>query len=238
MFKGQGSFAVEMSELRTVANQSNQNTLVLGDEICKGTEQDSAISIMAATIESLCEKTKANFIFSSHYHEILDFDEISNLKQLGVFHLKSYPDPDTGAIIYEYKLTDGVGPTIFGIEVARSMGYNRDICDRAIHFRNKRLKKKEHYLSIKTSQYDSNVYMDECSVNKCDELPDDTHHQDQQQTADQFGNIGHFHKNRKHNLVPLCKKHHRLADKGLLQFTYVMTSDGVKLMCESKDVMK
>lgn len=231
LFKGQGSFAVEMSELRTVANQSTPNTLVLGDEICRGTEQDSAISIMAATIEWLCKERKANFIFSSHYHEVLDFEEISGLKELGVFHLRAYPDPNTGAIVYEYKLSKGVGTTIFGIEVARSMGYKPSVCDRAIHFRNKRLKKKQHYLSTKTSQYDTGVYMDSCSVKECKEEPIDSHHEAQQQTADQFGNIGHFHKNRKHNLFPLCKKHHVLGDKGLLHFEYKMTSNGVQLMC-------
>lgn len=235
MFKGQGSFAVEMSELRTVANQSLPNSLVLGDEICKGTEQDSAMSIMASTIEWLCTEKKANFIFSSHYHEILDFDEISGLKELGIYHLKGYPNPKTGEIVYEYKLSKGVGTTIFGIEVARSMGYHPKICDRAIYFRNKRLSKKQHYLDTKTSNYNSGVYMDKCSVEGCKVSPDDTHHEAQQQTADQFGNIGHFHKNRMHNLVPLCKSHHCLADKGKLNFTYKMTSNGVKLMCNVMD---
>lgn len=238
MWKGQGSFAVEMSELRTVANQATQNSLVLGDEICRGTEQDSAITIMAATIEWLCLHCKANFIISSHYHEVLDFEEISSLKELGVFHLTANIHPETGAIIYEYKLSKGVGPTIFGIEVAKSMGYNSSVCDRAIYFRNKRMKKKQHYLAIKTSQYDSELYMDACSVKECKEDPCDSHHNSQQHTADEFGNISHFHKNRKHNLVPLCKKHHNLADKGLLHFEYKMTSNGVELICTSTVIDK
>jgi len=182
---------------------------------------------------SVSSQSKANFIFSSHYHEVLDFDEISNLKELGVFHLKAYPDADSGAIVYEYKLSKGMGATIFGIEVARSMGYNASICDRAIYFRNKRMNKKQNYLSTKTSQYDTDLYMDACSFEGCSLEVCDTHHEAQQQTADQFGNIGHFHKNRKHNLVPLCKMHHNLADKGLLQFEYKMTSNGVQLLCTS-----
>ena len=72
--------------------------------------------------------------------------------------------------------------------------------------------------------------MDTCSVDECQNPPEDTHHQAQQHTADQFGNIEHYHKNRKHNLVPLCKEHHRMADKGLIDFSFKMTSDGVKLM--------
>lgn len=231
MWRGQGSFAVEMSELRTVANQANPNSLVLGDEICKGTEQHSAISIMAATVEYLCTKPKANFIFSSHYHELLDYNEIKQLKNLGVFHLKSTMNHETKEIIYEYTLSTGIGQTIFGIEVARSMGYNDKICDRALYFRNKRLKKKQHFLSTKTSVYDSGVYIEKCSVEECLNDACDSHHEKQQQTADTFGAVGHFHKNRKHNIVPLCKKHHKLADKQLLHFEYKMTSDGVKIFC-------
>jgi len=231
MWRGQGSFAVEMSELRTVVNQSGPNTLVLGDEICRGTEQDSGIPIIAATIEWLCNNN-VNFVFSTHFHDLINIEEISMLENLGVYHLKAYPHPDTDAIVYEYKLTPGVGSTIFGIEVARSMGYNAEICDRALYFRNKRLQKKEHLVSTKKSRYDSDIYMGKCSV--CDDDAVDTHHEQQQHTADEFGAVGHFHKNAKHNLFPLCKKHHRLADQKKIQFKYQMTSNGVQLSIVEK----
>lgn len=64
MYKRQGSFAVEMEELRTVMNQSGPRSLVLGDEICRGTEQKSALAIVAASATKLCWK-KTNFIFST-----------------------------------------------------------------------------------------------------------------------------------------------------------------------------
>jgi DNA mismatch repair protein MutS len=79
------------------------------------------------------------------------------------------------------------------------------------------------------------VFVDQCSVEDCDKDAVDTHHEKQQQTADEQGNVGHFHKNRKHNLIPLCKQHHNLADKQLLNFEYKMTSDGVKLFCVTND---
>ena len=48
IFKGQSSFVVEMNELRSILKHSDQNSLVLGDEVCKGTEDLSATAIVAA----------------------------------------------------------------------------------------------------------------------------------------------------------------------------------------------
>jgi len=50
LFSGQSSFAVEMSELRSILKRSNAYSLVLGDEICHGTETKSAISLVAASL--------------------------------------------------------------------------------------------------------------------------------------------------------------------------------------------
>ena len=56
--KGLSTFAVEMSELRTILKLSNKNSLVLGDELCSGTESDSARSIFMAGLEDLHAKSK------------------------------------------------------------------------------------------------------------------------------------------------------------------------------------
>lgn len=240
MWKGQGSYAVEMSELRTVANQSTINSLVLGDEICRGTEQNSSIPIMCATVEWLCKVPQVNFIFSTHYHEMLEFDKIKKLKQLGIYHLRATIDrsnPSATDIVYDHKLSDGIGDTLFGIEVARCMGYNEEICNMALEYRHERLKRKTHFLDTRKSKYHKGVYMDGCMVPGCtDELFGanndkalDTHHEKQQHTADENGKIDHHDKNAKHNLIPLCKKHHHLADKGELHFTFKSTGKGVVL---------
>ena len=51
LFKGLSTFAVEMSELRVILNNCDNNTLILGDELCSGTEIDSAISIFLAGLK-------------------------------------------------------------------------------------------------------------------------------------------------------------------------------------------
>ena len=81
LFKGLSTFAVEMCELRTILNHSDQNSLIIGDEVCSGTESNSAKSIFTAAIEWLHNKN-SSFIFATHLHKlneinlIKDFDNI------------------------------------------------------------------------------------------------------------------------------------------------------------------
>ena len=65
IFKGLSTFAVEMSELRVILQQSNKNSLILGDELCSGTEIDSALSIFTAGLETLYKKF--NFLHQVHF---------------------------------------------------------------------------------------------------------------------------------------------------------------------------
>ena len=56
LFKGLSTFAVEMSELRTILRLADKNSLVLGDELCSGTESISAVSIFVAGVQNLAAK--------------------------------------------------------------------------------------------------------------------------------------------------------------------------------------
>ena len=76
IFKGQSSFAVEMEELRGILLRAKENSLVLGDEICSGTEYISAQSIIAASLKRLY-KNGSKYIFATHLHELIEIDEIS-----------------------------------------------------------------------------------------------------------------------------------------------------------------
>ena len=87
IFKGLSTFAVEMSELRTILRLMNENSLVLGDELCSGTETMSAISIFIAGSQQL-HKCGSSFIFATHLHEIVNFEEITSLKKLTKKHME------------------------------------------------------------------------------------------------------------------------------------------------------
>jgi dsDNA-specific endonuclease/ATPase MutS2 len=67
-----------MSELRTILRLADENSLILGDELCSGTENTSAISIFVAGIQRL-HSIQSSFIFATHLHEIVDY--IANFTQ-------------------------------------------------------------------------------------------------------------------------------------------------------------
>ena len=64
------AFAVEMSELRVILKNADKNSLILGDELCSGTETQSALSIFVAGLMDLREKA-ASFIFATHFHQMV-----------------------------------------------------------------------------------------------------------------------------------------------------------------------
>ena len=73
IFKGLSTFAVEMIELRTILQLADTNSLILGDELCSGTESDSALSIFVTGLEEL-HKRESTFLFATHFHEIVNYD--------------------------------------------------------------------------------------------------------------------------------------------------------------------
>jgi DNA mismatch repair protein MutS len=119
IFKGQSSFEVEMIELRNILERSDKNTLVLGDEISKGTESTSGISITSAAIQLLNEK-KSSFLFATHLHEVADLKIIKDIDTIKIYHLKVIYENDK--LIYDRKLETGNGERLYGLEVAKSLG--------------------------------------------------------------------------------------------------------------------
>jgi hypothetical protein len=75
IFKGLSTFAVEMSELRIILKMADEGSLILGDELCSGTESESALSIFVAGLQQLHERN-STFIFATHFHEIVHYEEI------------------------------------------------------------------------------------------------------------------------------------------------------------------
>jgi DNA mismatch repair protein MutS len=119
LFAGLSSFAVEMSELRDILRTADANTLVLGDELCSGTESVSAMSLVAAGIEWLSAK-KTKFIFATHLHDLPKLLKPAAIG-LKIWHLHVEYDPVTRALVYDRTLMPGNGSTLYGLEVARAM---------------------------------------------------------------------------------------------------------------------
>ncbi len=233
--KGLSSFGVEMMELKNIFNRCTKKSLILGDEISHGTETLSALSIVSATIEHLSSKG-AFFLFTTHLHQLCNLDRIQKLKEVVSVHLEVSYDVSQDKLIFERKLQPGSGSSIYGLEFAESLHIDKDFMKRAQTIR-KELAKDYEELELLTkkqkSKYHKELYLSSCAI--CKNMVEDTHHIAPQEIADADGNIGHFHKNHKYNLLPLCKDCHNKVHEGKLIIRgFVMTSQGLEIDFEEK----
>lgn len=236
-WKAHSSYITEMIGLRKITEIADEKCLVLADELTKGTEVISATSIFASSIIELVEK-ECNFVFTTHLHEIPKIEEIEKCKKVKICHL-GISINDDGVIIFERKLQDGPCSELYGLEVARAVGLNKKLMNRAFEIRRKLVNKKSEEIKIKKSRYNASKIISECEIcgYKPDktkyELPIDTHHIEFQCNADESGFNKHYHKNSKFNLVGLCKGCHiRVHNNEIKIEGYKSTTNGKKLVYE------
>ena len=206
LFKGLSTFAVEMSELRVIHQYADENSLILGDELCSGTETTSALCIMTATLKRLYER-KCSFLLATHFHEIMDYEELQELTTIRCCHLAVSYDENEDCLVYDRVLQDGPGNKNYGLEVCKSLYMDPAFLSEAYQIRAKHFPEYEGSLSHKTSKYNSQLVKtlcEMCGVAACSEV----HHMQEQQYANEQGYIGSIHKNHKANLMALCEKCH------------------------------
>ena len=206
IFKGLSTFAVEMSELRVILKMADENSLILGDELCSGTETESALSIFTAGLIHLHNK-KSTFIFATHFHEICKFDEIKELNQMVFKHMSVLYDREKGVLVYDRKLKDGIGNKMYGLEVCKSLYLENDFLENAYNIREKYFHTNKGELSYSPSIYNKNKIRGKCELCN-EEIASETHHLSPQKDADERGFIGTFHKNHLANLTCVCEKCH------------------------------
>jgi DNA mismatch repair protein MutS len=206
LFKGLSTFVVEMSELRTILKMSNENSLILGDEVCSGTETESALSIFVSALMDLHDK-QSSFIFATHFHEIVQYDEIKQLCNMVLCHMSVVYDREQDCLVYDRKLQYGPGNRMYGLEVCKSLYLPNEFLERAYNIRNKYYPENRGELSHNSSVYNSKKIRGICE--KCNsEIAKETHHLSPQKDASDTGFIGSFHKNHPANLMALCEKCH------------------------------
>ena len=224
IFKGLSTFAVEMTEFNTILNNSNKNSLVLGDELCSGTETTSAISIFSSGVKLLSERN-VNFIFATHFHEITKISLITDISNISFKHLKVVYDGEKDILVYNRKLADGPGESIYGLEVCKSLHMPRDFINLAYEIRNEIIPQNNDILMLGKSQYNSKKIRGNCEI--CNErYGSDVHHLQYQNKANDNGFIGSFHKNNLGNLVNICKECHDKIHRENLEFEKKKTSNG------------
>jgi DNA mismatch repair protein MutS len=235
IFKGLSTFGVEMSELRVILQKCNKNSLILGDELCSGTEIDSALSIFTAGLETMYER-KSSFIFATHFHEIQHFDEIKKMSGLKLKHLKVQYNRELQKLVYDRKLADGAGDSIYGLEVCKSLHLPDEFMRRAYEIRNKYMKETNidaNVLTLKTTSHNREKIRGICEFCKT-RIGTEIHHLQYQKNATKTGHIGHFHKNHKANLASICEEcHDKIHELGLV-YEKKKTVDGKTEMVLTK----
>lgn len=231
LFKGLSTFAVEMSELRVILKYADQNSLILGDELCSGTEMESALSIFTTGLMNLYEKG-GTFLFATHFHEILEYDEIKEMQKegyLGIKHMAVHYDRESDELIYDRKLVDGPGNRLYGLEVCKSLYLEHEFLERAYEIRNKYHPDIRSGLTSQPTKYNAKKNRGQCEI--CEEsMGEEVHHLSPQKKADINGFIGHFHKNHPANLVNICEKCHLKIHKGDEFIVKKKTTGGYKIL--------
>lgn len=230
LYKGQSTFVCEINELRTILKRSTNKSLIIGDELCSGTENISAISLITSGINFLYNK-KSSFIFATHLHDLCDITLIKDLKELNIYHLSVHFDNENNCLIYDRILKKGNGDSLYGLEIAKSLDLPEDFLLFANKVRQDYTNMNKHFVKIKKSRYSRLVFMDICSL--CKKDCEETHHLTEQQYANSKGILEkeQIHKNRKSNLITLCSDCHLKIHKNEIKIDgYKQTTNGVKLI--------
>src|SRR5213596_1834557 len=125
--RGQSTFMVEMNETANIINNATDHSLVILDEIGRGTSTFDGLSIAWSVAEFLYDKIKARSLFATHYHELTKLAE----DREGVCNLNVAVREWNEQIIFLRKIIPGGADKSYGIQVARLAGLPREILDRA-----------------------------------------------------------------------------------------------------------
>jgi len=235
LFRGLSSFSLEMVELNAILKRADKSTLVIGDEVCRGTEYISGNALVASSILRLNE-LGSTFVFATHLHELVELDEIKNNPEISAYHLSVDLEKDGTELIYDRQLKPGSGERIYGITVARYIVQDQKLIDKALEIKNRLIERDGSVVNTKKSKYNQNLYIDSCMIcgkNKTNHL--ETHHINQQKDCEGGFVKGknHVKKNGEYNLMVVCDKcHDAIHDRKIQIKGYRMTGKGKKLIRE------
>ncbi len=125
--QGQSTFMVEMMEVANIMDNATNNSLIILDEIGRGTSTFDGLSIAWAVVEYLSKNMKVKTLFSTHYHELTELENFIE----GVKNYKIAVKELNGNIVFLRKIVRGSTSKSFGIEVAALAGVKQEIIERA-----------------------------------------------------------------------------------------------------------
>ena len=259
IYAGLSSFEVEMKEFKVILKYANEDSIILGDELCSGTETKDATSLVASGVITL-SKRKSSFMFATHLHFLAEMPYIKELHNVKLFHLLVERDiKNPSKLIYSRKLHPGNGPKSYGILVCETMDLDNDFIIKAKEIRESMNANANANINIHSnstevnnntindsnfnsigSKYNINKIISTCEI--CNMNACDVHHINQQCDANENNIIydnenGIFNKNKLWNLISLCKQCHinvHSFPPKIIINGYITTSAGIDLSYEIK----
>ncbi len=120
---GQSTFMVEMSEVSNIINNATERSLIILDEVGRGTSTFDGISIATAISEYIHDKIKAKTIFATHYHELTDLEN----KFDNIVNFRIEVEEKNNKVMFLRTILKGGADKSYGLEVARLAGLPKEI---------------------------------------------------------------------------------------------------------------
>jgi DNA mismatch repair protein MutS len=145
--RGRSTFMVEMTETATILNTATRRSLILLDEMGRGTATFDGLSLAWATVEFLHADTGARTLFATHYHELTMLAE----KLPRVRNLRVGVKEAAGGIVFLHNIEPGAASKSYGIEVARLAGLPAPVIERAKHVLRQHEKQERQSVQVETA---------------------------------------------------------------------------------------
>jgi DNA mismatch repair protein MutS len=145
--RGRSTFMVEMTETATILNTATNKSLILLDEMGRGTATFDGLSLAWATVEFLHAETGARTLFATHYHELTMLAE----KLPRVRNLRVGVKEAAGGIVFLHNIEPGAASKSYGIEVARLAGLPAVVIERAKHVLRQHEKQERQSVQVETA---------------------------------------------------------------------------------------
>ena len=248
LLDGHSSFTCEMREAHTILRYADEQSMVLADEFCASTENDSATVLVASTLEMLGMR-RSSYLFATHLFQLLEMDSVVHLPGLFIKHLEVHTTKEN-QLVFLRKLVDGPPERRdYGLSVCKKICTIPDFIKRVerntlLLTKNTQENTQEHIKHkgiLKRSRYNAKLLVEHCSF--CGykpsgpmDLPLETHHISFQCTANSDGFIEHYHKHKLHNLVVTCKPCHIQIHCGKIHVKgYIHHENGPNLEYQTRD---
>jgi len=127
--RGRSTFMVEMTETANILNNATDRSLVILDEVGRGTSTFDGVALAWAVTEHIARRTRCRTLFATHYHELTDLADVLD----GVANFNVAVREWQDEVVFLHKIVEGGTDKSYGVHVARLAGVPREVVERAKH---------------------------------------------------------------------------------------------------------